>query len=210
MKNHTPSKQPTRVSSQRRASLPRSHRRSGQRPRVQTRRPRRRRNPRPARKRVRYGVEGVPTQWSSTERILSTLQCGDKLFKQTASSGGRASKFKGLAARPCSGNWESKEEDDDYDAEVSPVPSPRSLSPPSPPLRAQNAGDTMMDLLKQVPPGANPVFVILMSHTRTCSGARAGAGVDWPRRFRATHGQSDQAQAHGNRVSESCPPYVLI
>ena len=130
MKNHTPSKKPKPVSSQKSASLARSHRRSGQPPRVQTRkRAGRRRNPRSVRMHVRYGVEGVPTRWSRTEplptnytELLKThkdelfkspdntihkLQCGDKSFKQTASSGASTSKFMGLH-QSSGGNWGSR------------------------------------------------------------------------------------------------------
>ena len=46
---------------------------------------------------------------------------------------------------------EEEDDDNDDDAEVAPAVPPGSPSPPPPPLPAQNAGDVMMDLLKQVP-----------------------------------------------------------
>ena len=53
---------------------------------------------------------------------------------------------------------EEEDDDNDDDAEVAPAVPPGSPSPPPLPLPAQNAGDMIMNLLKQVPQEANPAL----------------------------------------------------
>ena len=69
---------------------------------------------------------------------------------------------------------EEEDDDNDDDAEVAPAVQPGSSLPPPPPLPAQNAGDMMMNLLKQVPQEANLARFkwqqrvnMLLSHTHT-------------------------------------------
>ena len=85
--------------SARRTTLLRSsHRRSGHLLPVHIR-ARRQRNPRPARMRIRYGLNGVPTHGTTTHQLHCTihkLRCGDKSFKQTASSGGPLPSLRGF------------------------------------------------------------------------------------------------------------------